>query len=77
MKTLWEGWKKLARHIGNFQARVVLTVFYILLVAPIGFIIRLASDPLRTKAQGDSFWIARENPELSPSEMLEHARRQG
>jgi hypothetical protein len=49
LKRLWEGWKKIAHKIGNFQARVLLTVFYAVLVLPFGLAARLFSDPLRIK----------------------------
>lgn len=48
LKRLWQAWKELAHRIGNFQARVILTVFYALL-APFGLGTRLFSDPLRLK----------------------------
>jgi hypothetical protein len=48
-KSLWEGWKKIAHKIGNFQARVLLTVFYAVLVLPFGLATRVFSDPLRIK----------------------------
>jgi hypothetical protein len=46
---LWQGWKRVGRTIGNFQARVLLTIFYIVLVVPFGIMTRLFSDPLRIK----------------------------
>jgi hypothetical protein len=49
LKALWEGWKRIAHKIGNFQARVLLTVLYAILVLPFGVIVRLFSDPLRIK----------------------------
>jgi hypothetical protein len=49
IKRLWEGWKKIAHIIGNFQARVLLTIFYAVLVLPFGVAARLFSDPLRIK----------------------------
>lgn len=49
LKRLWQAWKKLAQKIGNFQARVLLTVFYGVLVFPFGMATRLFSDPLRIK----------------------------
>jgi hypothetical protein len=48
LKRIWQAWKELAHRIGNFQARVILTIFYALLV-PFGLGTRLFSDPLRTK----------------------------
>ena len=49
LKRAWQGWKKIAHVIGNFQARVLLTVFYGVLVLPFGLAARLFSDPLRIK----------------------------
>jgi hypothetical protein len=52
MKTLkraWEAWKRLGKKIGNFQARVLLTIFYVVLMFPFGIAARLFSDPLRIK----------------------------
>ena len=48
LKRAWQAWKELAHKIGNFQARVLLTVFYAVL-APFGFGTRFFSDPLRIK----------------------------
>jgi len=49
LKRAWAGWKKIAHKIGNFQARVLLTVFYGVLVLPFGLAARWFSDPLRIK----------------------------
>ena len=46
LKRLWEGWKKIAHKIGNFQARVLLTVFYAVLVLPFGSLVWEASAAL-------------------------------
>jgi len=70
-KRLWEGWKRLAHKIGNFQARVLLTILYAVLVLPFGLAVRLLADPLRVKRRPEG-WL--EHPE-SPT-TLELARRQ-
>ena len=49
LKRLWEAWKRLAHKIGDFQARVILTIFYAVLVLPFGLAVRLFADPLRTR----------------------------
>lgn len=49
LKTLWETWKRLAKKIGNFQARVFLTLLYAVVVLPFGLIVRLFSDSLHIK----------------------------
>jgi hypothetical protein len=37
LRRLWEGWKRMARRIGDLQARVMLTIFYVVILAPFGF----------------------------------------
>jgi uncharacterized membrane protein YbhN (UPF0104 family) len=49
LKALWEAWKRIAHKIGNFQARVLLTLLYAIAVLPFGLAVRLFSDPLRIK----------------------------
>jgi len=60
LKRIWEGWKKIAQKIGNFQARVLLTVFYGVLVLPFGLAARLFSDPLRIKRKPTE-WLQHPN----------------
>jgi hypothetical protein len=49
LNRFWAGWTRLAHKIGNFQARVLLTVLYALLVLPFGIVVRVFADPLRIK----------------------------
>lgn len=55
-KTIWSFLKRIekflepyAKKVGNFQARVLLTVLYAIFVLPFGVLARLFSDPLRIK----------------------------
>jgi hypothetical protein len=50
LRRLWEGWKRIAHRIGNVQARVMLTVFYIVIVTPFALAVRALSDPMRFAA---------------------------
>lgn len=70
-KSRWERWKIIARKIGNFQARVILTVFYFSIALPFGVVYRLVSDPLSVKRRGPQWWV-RDEPPLS----LERFRQQ-
>jgi hypothetical protein len=56
LKRAWTAWKAIAHKIGNFQARVILTIFYGVLVMPFGLAARLFSDPLRIK-QRPTEWL--------------------
>jgi hypothetical protein len=49
LKRIWQAWKRIAHKIGNFQSRVLLTIFYFIFVLPFGLAARLFSDPLRIK----------------------------
>ena len=72
MVSLWRVWKHIARRIGEFQGRVLLTVLYALLVVPVGLILRLLADPLRRWRPPASNWVARETAPAT----LDEARRQ-
>jgi hypothetical protein len=69
---LWEGWKKIAHHIGNFQARVLLTVIYSVLILPFGLLVRCFADSLHNKKRTVE-WL--DHPAI-PNDLNE-ARRQG
>lgn len=56
LKRAWQSWKRIAHAIGNFEARVLLTIFYAALVLPFGITSRLFCDPLRIK-QRPTRWL--------------------
>lgn len=66
LRQLWSRWLTLAGKIGNFQSRILLTLFYFLVVAPFGLAVRLLSDPLHVRSRPSpdgSAWIEREATE--------------
>ena len=71
LKRLWANWKRVAGKIGTFQARVLLTILYVLVVLPFGITVRLLADPLRIKKQPTA-WLERPDCEFD----LDWARRQ-
>lgn len=71
LKRAWQAWKRIAHKIGNFQARVLLTVFYGVLVMPFGLAARWFSDPLRIKRRPTA-WLDHPNEPMD----LQWARRQ-
>ena len=69
---LWEGWKKIGHAIGDFQARVLLTVIYAVLISLFGLPVRLFCDLLHAKKRTVE-WL--DHP-ARPNDLKE-ARRQG
>jgi hypothetical protein len=57
-KALWAAWARLARRIGNFQARVLLTILYAVVLLPFGICVRLFADVLHTKLRPTK-WLGR------------------
>src|SRR5579863_1987709 len=56
LKRAWAAWKAFGKKVGNFQARVLLTIFYAVLMLPFGLAARWFSDPLRIKKLPDA-WL--------------------
>jgi hypothetical protein len=70
LRRLWEGWKRFGRKVGDFQARLLLTVFYFVMLAPFALVVRWQADPLGLKQAGG--W----QPVTRVGSPLERARRQ-
>jgi uncharacterized membrane protein len=75
-KLLWKKWLKLAGVIGNFQAQVILTVFYLVIFFPIGVIFRLLADPIRIRPRQALSRKSNFEKWEHPKESLEEARKQ-
>jgi hypothetical protein len=71
-RAAWAHWKKIAHAVGVVQTRVLMVIFYFIVVLPIGLIMRLRGDPLHLKAPTDSNWTPHRHEEPS----LDSARRQ-
>lgn len=72
MRKLWEKWKAFGHFLGNFLARIVLTIFYFTVFLPFGLGVRLLSDQLGIKTRPTKFWQMRE----TMADSLASARRQ-
>ena len=73
LRELWYKWKPIAAKIGNFQARLILSLLYFVIVTPFGLAVRFLSDPLYLKEQEKlTFWRSKDAPDAT----LEQARRQ-
>lgn len=69
---LWRGWKGIAYKVGNFQARVFFSFFYLVLLLPVALGFKALADPFRVKRRRDSFWL----PHKESPPTMEEARRQ-
>jgi hypothetical protein len=58
LQSIWQAYKELASHVGDFQARLLLTVFYFTLALPFGLLARLILDPLEIRKRPlTSGWV--------------------
>ncbi len=55
-KRAWKAWMRIATVIGDFQARVIFSVFYFVIVLPFGLLVRLFIDPLGIKGRRSTTW---------------------
>lgn len=69
IKHLWDNWKKIAKTISIFQARLLLTLFYFTFLLPFGVIFALKKKKINAPAAG---W----KPKMKQSETLEEMRQQ-
>ena len=58
-RRLWDGWKRIGRKIGDFQARALLTLVYVTFLAPFALAVRWTSDPLALKPRTPRGWRPR------------------
>jgi hypothetical protein len=66
---LWRAWKQFGQFIGDFIARIFLTVFYFTVFVPFALMVRWGQDPLQLKATDKpSFWLKHESQEANLSE---------
>ncbi|MCX8073866.1 MAG: hypothetical protein N3C12_15710 [Candidatus Binatia bacterium] len=71
-RSLWEHWKQIARAIGVMQTKLLMVLFYFVMVLPLGLIVRRRDDRLRLKPPDGSLWIPHPNHEHT----LDRARKQ-
>jgi hypothetical protein len=73
LRRVWQGWKAFGQFMGNWVARLALTVFYFTILVPFGVGTTLWADRLGIKTVPQQFWQTRE----TPVEQLPAARKQG
>jgi hypothetical protein len=72
LRRAWEGWKRFGKKVGDLQARVLLTFFYFVILAPFGLVMR-GADPLGLRRPGEGWRVSPPAPGGDP---LVRARRQ-
>jgi hypothetical protein len=70
---LWDAWKRVARKIGDAQARILLTLFYYAILGPFALVLRFCGGALALTPGSSGGWRRREEPGAAP---LDEARRQ-
>jgi len=52
----WQSWTRIARRIGDAQARLVLSLIYFLPLAPFALAVKWATDPMAIKPHTPKGW---------------------
>jgi hypothetical protein len=75
LRNLWSEWLRIARHIGSFNARALITLVYFTLLAPFGLLYHAFADTLQVKKPppSSSAWQNRD----ALNDDLTKAHRQG
>lgn len=66
----WHNWKAFGQFLGDWLARVVLTIFYFTILIPFGLGVRLFADPLRIKKLPNPYWRPRTTGDQSINDVL-------
>jgi hypothetical protein len=60
LSAIWNNWTRIARRLADIQGRVVLGLLYLLLVCPVGAMLRTLRDPLGRRRPTESNWVPRD-----------------
>jgi hypothetical protein len=72
LRRIWHIWQQFGQMMGDFIARILLTVFYFTILAPFGIGVRLFADPLTLKHKVNPQWLDRtpRDPELAQARSI-------
>ncbi len=73
LRPLWRRVKEFARKVGDFQARVILSLLYLVIIGPHALVGKFFTDPLRLGAERLPEWLVRHRP---VARTLAQSRRQ-
>jgi hypothetical protein len=68
LRRFWDGWKRFGKRIGDIQARLLLTIFYYVLLAPFALALRRWGDPLGIKPGSAKGWHTKESGDGTPQQ---------
>lgn len=51
MVKIWKAWKKIAETIGNLQFQIIFSIFYFVLLVPLGLLTDSINDFLKVKGK--------------------------
>ena len=71
LKKIWKRWVKIAHVIGVFQSKLILTIFYFLILSPAGIIFTLFKDGLGLKKSPKSKWVLKDKQAQTIEELKE------
>jgi hypothetical protein len=71
-RALWRWWTRVARRIGDVQARILLSLFYYVILGPFALILR-RGDPLAIRPGAPRGWRRRD---VAARPVADQARRQ-
>ena len=60
LMNLWNGWKRFATRLGNYQSRIWLAIIYFILMVPFGMLMRLFMNPWKSSNTEGTAWIQKE-----------------
>jgi len=49
LKNLWQRWLRIGKIIGNFQAQIIFSLFYLIFLSFVGIVMSFFQDPLAMK----------------------------
>ncbi len=70
---LWHRINECARKVGDFQARLILSLLYLVIICPHALVVKFFTDPLRLGAERLPEWLVRHRP---VARTLAQSRRQ-
>jgi hypothetical protein len=71
-RSLWRPFVRLTRAIGAVQSRIILTLFYFVVLAPFALAVRLCTDPLGLRHDTGWHWLPTPGADVT----LDAVRRQ-